>query len=702
MRAKRLKKRSQTWQKPVALSLFSLFTLGASSALLATEPLPEEASREEPPEIPATAWSFAPENASPSITPHAPTQSMGIEIQSEPREPLYAEPVDLPVPPYIRFPSSNVENNRIAKGEETPTIRIGVEWVSEPSEELAIIRQTMLLLEASLPQYTFDVKVVEREKLEEAMRNRTMDVFITETGFYLEGVATGLSALAALVPLVAQDPNSAYAGVVIVREDSNFKKLEDILSGPIATLAEEPMSGYLPVRAEIARKTNFTGEVHGTHGYGEQRQVVADVQAGRYQSGILRSCFLENLILREGEKPLEGLKILSPVAQDGLECIHSTQAYPGWVVSFAPTLSAKVAKEMAEVFLSDAIPANSAFWDMSTDYGKAAALYKTLQLGPYSYLTMTSAEGVIYRYRKEIAVVLLVIAALVAHGFLLRRLVNRRTRELQHLYEREREMKAAALETTRQLEALQRIGAVNQMSNVLTHELLQPLTSIRNLTRGAERTLEDDVAQTEELMEALAQIEAQTQKASAIVERVRAYTKGRREKLGSAKREMLSLDKEVRDAVESFKLTAKSQGIEIELGELAPIRFAMELLDFELIILNLLSNAVDATREKEKPRITVSLTPNYEQENKALATSFTLTVSDNGGAVTEADLRRMEASVLESTKPDGLGLGLTIIRHLASLTLGRVDFSRNADGGLCARVTWPLPEVTPPTDNGTN
>ena len=94
---------------------------------------------------------------------------------------------------------------------------------------------------------------------------------------------------------------------------------------------------------------------------------------------------------------------------------------------------------------------------------------------------------------------LLVIAALVAHGFLLRRLVNRRTRELQHLYEREREMKAAALETTRQLEALQRIGAVNQMSNVLTHELLQPLTSIRNLTRGAERTLEDDVAQTEEL-----------------------------------------------------------------------------------------------------------------------------------------------------------------------------------------------------------
>lgn len=84
------------------------------------------------------------------------------------------------------------------------------------------------------------------------------------------------------------------------------------------------------------------------------------------------------------------------------------------------------------------------------------------------------------------------------------------------------------------------------------------------------------------------------------------------------------------------------------------------------------------------------------------ATSFTLTVSDNGGAVTEADLRRMEASVLESTKPDGLGLGLTIIRHLASLTLGRVDFSRNADGGLCARVTWPLPEVTPPTDNGTN
>lgn len=652
-------------------------------------------------------------NASPAASPNVPTSAMGVEIQSEPREPLYVEPVDLPIP-YTRFPTTNVAGMEMGNLEsEHPVIRIGIEWVSEPSEELAAIRQSILMLEAKLPQYSFDVRVVKRSVLDAAFRQKTMDVFITETGFYLEGVSDGLIALASLVPPTAREPDVAYAGVVIVREDSPFQQLTDILGGPVATLAEEPLSGHLPVRAELAKATRFMGTLHGTHHYGEQRQLVADVQAGRYQAGIVRSCFLENILMREGEKALKGLRILSPVAEDGLACVHSTQAYPGWVMSFTPQVPSRIAKEIADVLLEDPMHINSAYWGITTDYSKSAMLLKTLKLGPYSYLSLTAAEGVLYTYRKEILAVLLVMVGLAAHGLLLRRLVKRRTRELEKLYERERAMKAEALETTRQLEALQRIGAVNQMSNVLTHELLQPLTSIRNLTRGAERTMEEDASQVDEILEALAQIEAQTQKASAIVERVRAYTKGRREKLGSSTREKLQLAQEVRRAVGNFKLSAKSQGVTIVLGPLAPITFEMELLDFELIILNLLSNAADATRERQNARVDVSLTvADATAESVAhtaavittagetLATrtptrTFTLTVSDNGGQLTDADLRRMEGSVLESTKPDGLGLGLTIIRHLASLTLGRVEFSRNRENGLTARVTWPLPADTP-------
>lgn len=584
--------------------------------------------------------------------------------------------VDLP-----QLPSSAATDRQT--GRPRPVVRIGVEWVSEPAVELAAIRRSLLQLEMKLPEYYFDVKFTTKQALEKALLKREMDMFITESAFYLDGLSHGLNALASLVPHSGDEAESAYAGVVIMREDAPFKTLDDALIGPLAIITEEPLSGHLPFKAALTKAGVAipSRAFHGTHKYGEMRQLVADVQAGRYRAGVVRSCFLEELLIQEGPLAVKGLKVLAPRPTDGLRCMHSTPTYPGWLLSFTPTMPSEIAKDIVDRLIDDPMPLESAFWTLTTNYEKSSDLLRTLKIGPYSYLSLTDAERVIKTYGREIAMVIFIIAILASHGVVVSYKVRRRTAELEAAYARERESQQHTVEVTKKLETLQRLGAVNQMSNIITHELLQPLTTLRNLTRGALRTLEDDPTQTETVGDILTRIETQTDKATQIVERVRSYTKGRREQLSLADRTPLDLQKELKHAVESFKLSSKSAGVTIVVGELDPVTFPMELLDFELIMLNLLSNAADAARTQPDPRVEVTLTKDE--------TYFTLTVRDNGVALTPEFLAKLEASVLETTKPDGLGLGLTIIRHLAGLTLGRLTFEP-LETGLAASVTWPL------------
>ena len=78
-------------------------------------------------------------------------------------------------------------------------------------------------------------------------------------------------------------------------------------------------------------------------------------------------------------------------------------------------------------------------------------------------------------------------------------------------------------------------------------------------------------------------------------------------------------------------------------------------LEIELVVHNLLKNAAESIcqHRRRHPLISIALT---KEDDKAV-----LIVSDNGGSLTESP-----SNVLSSSKPDGLGLGLLIVKAIAA------------------------------------
>ncbi len=76
-----------------------------------------------------------------------------------------------------------------------------------------------------------------------------------------------------------------------------------------------------------------------------------------------------------------------------------------------------------------------------------------------------------------------------------------------------------------------------------------------------------------------------------------------------------------------------------------------------------------------------------EEDERAI-----ITVADDGGGTRET-VERLNRG-LGSTKAEGLGLGLSIVRGILEAYGGRLAFSARRQGGLVARVTVPVREVS--------
>lgn len=218
---------------------------------------------------------------------------------------------------------------------------------------------------------------------------------------------------------------------------------------------------------------------------------------------------------------------------------------------------------------------------------------------------------------------------------------------------------------------------MGMISNMVAHDLRQPLTALRYGLYTIGKALAKDGRQSDVVNKAIAQSRRQIERINEIVEHVRKYSKDAR------RDEVLSLSAIVREAlVEASQLGVLTSPGSLHSNENVYIRG--NHLELKLVLLNLIKNSVQGAGDAPAEiAVSVERTP----------TSAVLVFADRNPGVTPDLLERMTAG-MPSTKKDGLGLGLTIVRSILDAHGASIRFESREAGGLRVTLSFP-PEETP-------
>jgi two-component system C4-dicarboxylate transport sensor histidine kinase DctB len=111
-----------------------------------------------------------------------------------------------------------------------------------------------------------------------------------------------------------------------------------------------------------------------------------------------------------------------------------------------------------------------------------------------------------------------------------------------------------------------------------------------------------------------------------------------------------------------------------------PVMIMGDRLRLEQVIINLLRNAMDATKGQEDPQIDIIL---------AAGETATLTVRDNGSGITDLD-NLFEPFYTTKQPGDGIGLGLAISSGIVNDLNGRLTARNGQAGGAVFEVQLPI------------
>ena len=230
-----------------------------------------------------------------------------------------------------------------------------------------------------------------------------------------------------------------------------------------------------------------------------------------------------------------------------------------------------------------------------------------------------------------------------------------------------------------ELAHLTRSATLGELTASLAHELGQPLTAILSNAQAAQRFLAGDTPDVEEIREIVKDIISDDQRASEVVHRLRAMMKKEPKKL-----KPLQINEVIREVENLIKSDALIRNIVVELDLDVDLPEVLgDRIQLQQVILNLIMNGFEAMMEKkpEKRRLVIR-TKLHDKENIEVA------VKDSGEGIDKSKEKEL-FEPFYSTKSEGLGMGLVIVRSTIETHGGRVWASNNRGLGATFHFTLP-------------
>jgi C4-dicarboxylate-specific signal transduction histidine kinase len=224
-----------------------------------------------------------------------------------------------------------------------------------------------------------------------------------------------------------------------------------------------------------------------------------------------------------------------------------------------------------------------------------------------------------------------------------------------------------------------RVATMGQLTASIVHEIKQPITAARTYAAAARRFLDKSPPDVAEVREALACIVNETGRTSDVVDRI-----GSLIKKAPPRKEVVDLNAAILEVTALTRSEAVKTGVAVDTqlaGELPRIR--CDRVQLQQVMVNLIVNAIQsmsgvAVGNRELHISTVSIEP----EGVCVA------VRDTGHGLRPESLPRL-FEPFYTTKPEGMGMGLSICRAIIEAHGGRLWATTCEPRGALFQFTIP-------------
>jgi signal transduction histidine kinase len=224
-----------------------------------------------------------------------------------------------------------------------------------------------------------------------------------------------------------------------------------------------------------------------------------------------------------------------------------------------------------------------------------------------------------------------------------------------------------------------RVTTMGELAASVAHEVTQPLTAVVANCNAGLRWLARKPPNLDEVGECLRRIMQDWNRASEVVTRIRSLV--RRSDLV---KERLDLNDRVREVISIANGEARRYQVlmRTELTPLPPLRG--DRVQLQQVILNLVMNGIESMKDvMDRPRELLIKSRPVE------SSQVLLEVEDRGVGLDEQSMERV-FEAFYTTKPEGMGMGLSISRSIVEAHGGRLWAERNQDYGARFQLTLPI------------
>ena len=552
-----------------------------------------------------------------------------------------------------------------------------------------------------VPGRTFHILPLTLVEMQQAVQSEAVDFILTNPGNYVEHEAAhGVTRIATIRPRMHQTTDTLGATIFTRNEANGIETIEDLKGKRFMAVRENAFGGFQMAWREM--------KAHGLNPFEDlvslmfvgfpQDKVVEGVLSGGADAGTCRVGVLENLA-QDGKIKLSDLRILNPQEEPGFPYALSTRLYPEWPFAKLKHTPEMLSQQVVIALLGmptdhpAAVAGGYSGWTVPLDYQPVHELFKELHIGPYDLPVDIRLSDLLDQYWQWGVFVGVLMGIAILWVVRVEHLVAKRTAELSRanaeletqIFERKRAEEVASRRQN-ELAHVSRVNTMGELTASLAHEINQPLAAIANYATGSVRRLSLNTISPSDLHEVMATIAAEADRAAQVIRRVRDFVRK-----GEVSLEPLNINAIAREALEITHAEAERQQIELghDFREPLPPVIA-DKVQVEQVLLNLIGNAMEALHDVDK--LPKSITVTTDQGDRDDQGQVICAVRDNGVGLSQGAQERL-FEPFYSTKPDGMGMGLSISRSIVEASGGRMWVEVDGDDNTVFKFSLPCAAV---------